>query len=130
MQKLPLGLKYEAKEQRHKITQAAHFLNHLPIQDDYKALFLSTYRVRGWQSLIGYKEELIDISHYGCDVTKLFLESKLIGLSTLHKIVMNADEAKRAEIYRLIKDGGLKPNRKEIEKLLISDAAPTLFDDS
>ena len=129
MKKLPIELKYEAKEQRHEITQTAHFLNHLPIQDDYKALFLSTYRSRGWQNLIGYKDELIDISHYGCDTTKLFLESKLIGLSTLHRIIMNAGERKRAEIYQLIKDGGLKPNKDEIEKILMVDAVPTLFND-
>jgi len=125
--KIPLGLKYAAKHHRNKITEAAHFLNCLPIQDDYKALFLDVYATRGLQNLFSFRNELVDIAQNGCDVTKMFLEEKLCGISVIHKIVVNASKKDRAEVYREIKNNGVKNSWEEIEKFLLKPGQPTLF---
>ena len=126
MKRLPIELIVSSKEQRHDVTLTARFLNSLPIADSYKGLFHNVCRVRGWVNLHAYKDELIDIATNGCDVTKMFLENKMCGLSTLHLIVMNADLKKRTEVYQLIKSGGVKANREELEKILMIEPVPAL----
>ncbi len=128
--KLPLELKYSAKHHRTKITESAQFLNCLPIKDDYKSLFLDVYVLRGLRSIFTFREELIEIAQNGCDVTKLFLEEKLCGISVIHKIVMNADKKNRAEIYQEIKNNGIKNSWEDIEKYLTTPTKPTLFNET
>ncbi len=127
MSKLPIELKYTGKMLRKKITHTAKFLNALPIEDDYKDLFLRTYGSRGWQNIEKLAPELITIADYGCDVTKMFLEQKLIGVHSLYRVVISASESERAEIYQLIKNGGVKPHWRDIERLLKTDTEPRLF---
>ncbi len=129
MKKLPPELKQIGKMQRAAVTDVAHWINHLPIREEYKALFLRLNGYRGWQNLPKYRAELIDIASNGCDITKMLLEGKMCGLSTVHLIVTNADERKRTEVYQLIKEGGVKNTKDEIEKIIGVPAEPRLFDD-
>lgn len=128
MKKMSIELITSAKQHRHTITLTAKFLNALPIEGAYKGLFLDAYRSRGWQNLTAYRDELVDIAQNGCDITKLFLESKLCGLTYLHRIVMGADEKQRAVIYQLIKAHGVKNTRDDVELILTGGADKTLLD--
>ncbi len=123
---LPIELRTIASVQRKAITETARWINLLPISLEYKSIFLSMNNHRGWQSIQSYSTELIEISEQNCDVVKLFLEGKLCGLKTVHKIAMRADAKHRAHIYQLIKDGGIKGTSKEVDKLLTIKLPDTL----
>jgi hypothetical protein len=126
VKKLDIELKFSAKKHRRVFTQVINYINSLPVDGSYKALFLDAYRSRGWKNIIPYRSELTDIGQNGCDVTKMFLESKLCGLTTLHDIVMYADKKRRAEVYQIIKNKGVKASREEVQKYLKMKPSPKL----
>jgi len=123
---LPIELRTIAVEQRKAITENARWINSLPMNTEYKVLFLSMRGERGWQNIQDFKSELIQISEQNCEVIKLFLKGKLCGLKTIYKIAMSADAKHRSHIYQQIKNHGIKATTDEINKLLTVNLPHTL----
>ncbi len=116
--KISPDLRAVASSQRMGITEKSKWLNNLPIDDEYKVLFMEMNSHRGWQNIQKFETELVEIYENRCDVLKMFLEGKLCGLSTVYQIAMKADRKHRAYIYQLIKNGGIKGTHSEVEKFL------------
>ena len=110
-----------------EMIQRVHFLEELDISDDYADLYYKVARYRGWQNLELFRDELEYIARNGCDVTKMFLENKMIGVNKLYRIVRYASKAKRADIYIKIRDNGMKASESEIDTMLMAEISPTLF---
>ena len=119
--------KTTGKQIRKEFTEKMHYINSLPIKDEYKALFLEVTKRRGLQDLSKLKDSMIAISDGSCEVTRLFLVQKLIGIELLHFIVENADKKKRVDVYEAIKKGGVKASREEVEKLIGVPLIPRLL---
>ena len=107
------------------IDKIAKKLKSMHISEKYRVLFLAVACRRGLRDISEYEDEIVSIATLDCDIIALLLKDKVCGIDTLYKISLEPDVQKREEVYKAIKNSGVK--NVDILKLLMSPRLKTLY---
>ncbi len=91
-----------------RIAKEASIIRNLDMSERWRGLFFDLIMSRGFRSVHGYEEQMVEIAKNETEVVLLLAEGKIVGIDTLHIVATQMGPNCQVDYYKSIKEKGVK----------------------